>query len=169
MSQPAPITFPVYKEWRVQPDVPLERPYLETPELLQWVSDALRNVFRFDFVHYDDQLEATKPYFTESGWRVFQDQLSNYANADDVQTRKMFINSAPDSAPTLLNPGGVLEGRWAWWIQAPITINYVANDGKTSKSLTLQVLVVRVPTLNNLIGVAIDNIIVAQPGAKAGG
>jgi hypothetical protein len=170
LSEPPPITFPVNKEWRVQPDVPLEQPYLETPILLQWVSDTLRNAFQFDFIHYNDQLKSAAHNFTDDGWRVFLDQLNNYANYNDVQTKKMFINSIPDSAPFLINPGGVLLGRWAWWIQAPITIHYIGNDGTSSKTLTLQVLVVRVPTLNNLMGVGIDNIIVAQgAGAKAAG
>lgn len=170
LTEPPPITFPVSKEWRVQPDVPLEKPYLDTPALLQWVSDTLRSAFTFDFIRYNDQLKASGHNFTEDGWRVFMGHLNNYANYSDVQAKKMFINSVPDSAPFLLNPGGVLLGRWAWWVQAPITINYIGNDGTYSKTITLQVLVVRVPTLNNLMGVGIDNIIVAQgTGAKASG
>lgn len=170
MSEPPPTTFPVYNEWRVQPDVPLEQAYLDTPTLLQWVSDTLREVFNFDFIHYNEQLKDSASNFTDDGWRIFLDQLNNYAHYNEIQSKKMFINSAPDSAPTLLNPGGILLGRWAWWVQAPIVINYIGNEGRSTKTLMLQVLVVRVPTLNNLMGVAIDNIIVAQgAGAKAGG
>jgi intracellular multiplication protein IcmL len=170
ISVPPPVTFPVYKEWRVQPDVPLAQPYLETPILLQWVSDTLLSSIHFDFENYNEQLQAAQHNFTEDGWRVFVDQLNNYANPTEILSKKMFISSTPDSAPILLNPGGVLEGRYAWWVQAPITINYIGNEARTSRTLTLQVLVVRVPTLNNLMGVGIDNIIVAQgAGIKAGG
>lgn len=169
VTEPPPVTFPLYKDWRVQRDVPLDQPYLTTPELLQWVSDTLRNVLRFDFVHYNEQLQASAHNFTEDGWRVFVDQLNNYANPVDIQNKKMFVNAEADAAPTLINPGGILSGRWAWWVQAPITISYVGNEGRSTRTLMLQVLVVRVPTLNNLMGVGIDNVIVAQPGAKAGG
>ncbi len=173
LSEPPPVTFSVYKEWRVQPDVPLDQPYLARPELLQWVSDTLRKVFHFDFIHYNHQLNEALSYFTNDGKQVLQDQLKIYANADDIQTNKMFINSTPESAPviapTVTSPEGILSGRYAWWVQVPITIDYIGNNGHSSKTLTLQVLVVRVPTLNNLMGVAIDNLIVVQPGVKAGG
>jgi len=42
----------------------------------------------------------------------------------------------------------------------PITINYASYEKTYSKSLVLQVLVVRVPTLTNLAGVGIDNVLV---------
>jgi len=169
VTEPPPIRFAVSEEWRVQQDVPLEQPYLATPILLQWVSDALLNVFQLDFVGYNEQLKRASPYFTDDGWRIFLDQLNNYANYNNVQNKKMFIKSEPNSAPVILN-SGVLTGRWAWLIQAPITLRYVSNDGASSQSLNLQVTVVRVPTANNLMGVGIDNIIVSQgnTGTKAG-
>lgn len=163
MSEPKPIAFAVYKDWRVQADVPLDKPYLDQPVLLQWVSDTLRKVFTFDFIRYNDQLQDTTQYFTSDGWKVFLNQLNIYANYNDVTTKKMFVNSAPDGAPFIINQG-VLTGRYAWWIQAPIVINYAGPNHPVNKTLTLQVLVVRVPTLNNLMGVGIDNVIVAQGG-----
>ena len=44
----------------------------------------------------------------------------------------------------------------SWWVQMLININY---SGGYTQPLNLQVLIVRVPTLNNLYGVAIENII----------
>lgn len=168
-SAPPPQSIPVYSDWRVQPDIALDQSHLETPELLQWVSDSMRNVFRFDFLHYNDQLKSASMHFTDDGWRIFLDQLNNYANYNDVQTKKQFINSAPDGAPFITQQGLYL-GRYVWWVQVPIILSYVGADGSTSKKLSLQVLVVRVPTTNNLNGVGIDNIIVAQgSGVAAGG
>ncbi len=165
LDKPAPITFPVGSEWRVQPPVPLAEPYLLTSDLLQWVSDAVPSVFHYDFNHYDNQLKESSKYFTPDGWKVFLNQLNIYANYNNVQAYKLFVSSTPAGAPFILNQG-LLSGRYAWWVQMPININYAGYRPPGNKTLILQILVVRVSTLNNLMGVGIDNVIVAKGGIE---
>lgn len=160
-KKPAPVVFPVSAEWRIQADVPLDQAYLSIPEVLQWTSDSLRKAFVYDFNNYSEQLQKASKYFTPDGWNIFLNQLNNYANYNNVQTNKLFVNGVPAGAPYILNQG-ILNGRYAWWVQMPLDINYVKNSITTTRSLTLQLLVVRVPTLNNLMGVGIDNVIVAK-------
>ncbi|MBA3662492.1 MAG: DotI/IcmL/TraM family protein [Gammaproteobacteria bacterium] len=163
LNQPPPKTFMVEKEWRVQPAVPLSQPYLTTPDLLQWVSDVLPKSFMFDFMNYNDQLKDITSYFTAEGWKVFQNQLNIYANYNKVQSYKIFVSAVPAGAPFLFNQGLVSEtGIYGWWVQMPLTINYAGYSGTNSQTLTLQVLVVRVSTLNNLTGVAISNVLVVK-------
>jgi intracellular multiplication protein IcmL len=125
------------------------------------VNDTLLKVFVFDFNHYNEQLKNASQYFTEDGWKIFLNQLNIYANYNNVQAYKLFVNSSPASAPYLLNEG-LLSGRYAWWVQIQVNITYAGYAPPPTKTLTLQVLVVRVPTLNNLMGVGIDNVIVAK-------
>lgn len=161
LNRPPPIIFPVYNEWRVQSTVPLDQPYLSTPDLLQWVSDVLQKVFVYDFYHYNDQLKVTSQYFTPEGWKVFLNQLNIYANYNNVQRDKLFINATPSGAPFILQQG-LLSGRYGWWVQIPIDIDYVGMIRPMSQNLTLQILIVRVPTLDNLSGVGIENVIVEK-------
>lgn len=161
LNQPPPRTFLTENEWRVVKPVPVERPYLSDPDLLQWVSDAIQKAFVFDFVYYDDQLKNATQYFTTNGWKVFLNQLNIYANYNKVQADKSFITAAPSSAPFVLNRDTV-AGRYSWWVQMPLTLRYSSYTGTSTQPLTLQVLVVRVPTLDNLNGVAIDNVLVAK-------
>lgn len=168
LDKPPPLTFPVSDEWRVQAPVPLEEPYLATPDLLQWVNDTVQKLFVFDFNNYDDQLELLKTYFTADGWRIYLNQLNNYANYNNVQTNRLFVSMELQGAPIVLNQG-LLSGRWGWWVQMPITIKYAGAVPVPSKVITLQILVIRVPTLNNLDGVAIDNIMVDQGTDKGTG
>lgn len=161
MEKPKPVYFSTDKEWRVQASVPLDKPYLSTPDLLQWVSDAVRNAFVYDFNNYNNQLQASTQYFTSDGWKVFLNQLNIYVNYNTVQTNKMFVNPMPSGAPFILQQG-LLSGRYAWWVQMPIDLNYISYDRSSKQTLTLQILVVRVPTMNNLSGVGIDNVIVSQ-------
>lgn len=165
LDKPPPVTFLVGSEWRVQPPVPLDQPYLLTSDLLQWVSDAIPRAFNYDFNHYNTQLNSATKYFTPDGWKVFLNQLNNYANYNNVQAYKLFVSGTPAGAPFILNQG-LLSGRYAWWIQMPITVNYAGYNPPPAKTLVLQVLVVRVSTLNNLMGVGIDNVIVAKSATE---
>lgn len=161
LNKPPPVTFPVATEWRVRAPVPLNEPYLSTPDLLQWVSNVLPQSFVFDFNHYNDQLKDSAQYFTPDGWKVFLDLLNVYANYDNVLAYKLFINASPSGAPAILNQG-LIAGRYGWWVQIPIDINYAGYSPPPNKTVVFQVLVVRVSTLNNLTGVGINNVIVAK-------
>jgi intracellular multiplication protein IcmL len=163
LDKPVPISFSVAEEWRVQPDVPVSQPYLSTPEVLQWLGDVLPRSFTFDFNRYNEQLKRASQYFTENGWKAFLNQLNTYANYNTVTTNKLFVNGVPSNAPFLLRQPGILSdtGAFGWWVQFPIEINYAGQKPPLNKIVTFQVLVVRVPTLNNLTGVGIDNILLA--------
>lgn len=166
VTKPPPITFHVDEDWRIQPAVPLDQPYLSAPDMLQWVSNALPSVFQYDFNNYNQQLKQASQYFTADGWKVFLNQLNNHVNYNNVQTYKMFVSAKPDSAPFILNQGLIL-GRYGWWVQMPLSIKYMGNNRSSTEVLTLQVLVVRVSTLNNLSGVGIDNVIVENSANKS--
>jgi intracellular multiplication protein IcmL len=160
-SKPQPLVFPVDSEWRVQPAIPLNQPYLTKPNLLQWVGDVLPKIFLYDFNNYNEQLKQASQFFTPRGWTVFLNQLNNYANYNNVLNNKLFVNVEPLGAPILLN-SGLLAGRFAWWVQIPIKISYSGFKSLPTQFLTLQILIVRVPTLTNLSGIGIDNVIVSK-------
>ncbi|HEU5282020.1 MAG TPA: DotI/IcmL family type IV secretion protein [Gammaproteobacteria bacterium] len=165
LAKPAPLVFGVADEWRVQAPVPLEQAYLPLPDLLQWVSRVVPDAFDIDFMDYESQLKVSAGYFTQNGWSVFLSQLNNYVDQSLLVQNRQFVSCRPTGAPFVINQG-VLSGRYAWWVQIPIAIAFSGAVRTASKPLTLQVLVVRVPTDNNLMGVAIDNVIVLQNNAN---
>jgi intracellular multiplication protein IcmL len=162
LDKPAPVTFPMQEDMRVQKSVPLDQPYLLTPDLLQWVADVFPKAFTLDFNHYNDQLQTNAPHFTKSGWAAFLNQLNIYANYNNVQAYKIFVTATPGAAPIILRDGVLPDsGKYGWWVQMPVTINYAGYKPPPSVNLTFQILVVRVPTLDNLTGVGIDDVIQA--------
>lgn len=166
LSKPEPVVFAVDNDWRVLPPVPVDVAYIKDPDLIQWVSQVLPQVLTYDFLNYKSELQDNQQYFSENGWKKFLDQLDIYANYNSMQTTKMFVNANAGGAPIVINRG-VLEGRYAWWVQMPVKLSYSSPAGVSSKALVFQVLVVRIPTLNNLDGITIDNVIVkAGEGTK---
>ncbi|OGT47754.1 MAG: hypothetical protein A3E83_04945 [Gammaproteobacteria bacterium RIFCSPHIGHO2_12_FULL_41_20] len=158
-NKPQPMRFPVENDWRVVKPVPVEQSYLSITDLLQWVANSIPKTFNVSFVNYNADLTRSAQYFTGTGWKNFLNQINNYADYNSVQASKFFINSTLAGAPFILNQG-LLQGRYAWWVQVPVEITYTSYEKTYTKSLVLQVLVVRVPTLDNLIGVGIENVLV---------
>lgn len=157
LSKPKPITFPVGARWRVIEPVPVNKPYLSSAEVLQWVSENFSQSFNYDFLHYDEQLKSHMQYFTSNGWQVFVNQLNNYINYNTVQVSKQFVSGVPASVPLVENEG-LVAGRYAWWVTVPITITIANNERSSRQDVIFQLLVVRMPTTNNLVGLAIDNV-----------
>lgn len=169
LSAPPPLIFPVQNEMRVLAPVPLDQPYLSSPEVLQWVADVLPKSFDFDFNHYNDQIKAMEVHFTNDGWKQFVNQLNMYANYNNVQAYKLFIRGTPASAPAIVQKGLIEEtGQYGWKVEMQVNITYAGYQPLPNKLVTFQMLIVRVPTLNNLKGVGIDKIIQA-PATKASG
>ncbi len=160
LNVPAPVKFSTDNEWRIVKPVPVEKPYLAQSDLVQWVSDVLPKLFNYDFINYKSELQKNEQYFTGNGWKKFLGVLNTYAAYTLVDSAKLFITSNADGAPFVVNQG-LLGGRYSWWMQMPVKINYSAGQIQT---LDLQVLVVRVSTLDNLYGVEIENMLVLEKG-----
>lgn len=162
LSKPLPVQFATDNEWRVIGPVPVDKPYLSSANLLQWVSEVFPNVFNYDFVHYNENLEADKHYFTDNGWDKFLGVIGEYASYNTIQDSKLFMHASAATAPIILNQG-LLDGRYAWWVQMSLHLDYTSAEKREGKDIQLQVLVTRIPTLNNLDGVSIDNVAIVKP------
>lgn len=169
-SKPPPVYFATDNQWRTVAAIPVtEGNYPTDPDLKQWVSNALQSIFRYSFINYDNTLRSHRTYFTDNGWQVFQGLVNRFAAKTMVESTKTFVTGGPDAAPTITRFGLIPEQkRYGWWIQVPVSLSYT-TPGRDSytQSLTLNVLVVRIPTLDNLYGVAIENIQVPNQTIKS--
>ena len=165
LEKPSPVTFVTDNEWRAFPPVPLKQPYKKTPDLLQWVSDTLPTLFTLDFLNYKTELSALRQNFTDNGWKKLTDLLATYASVNIIQNAKLFVNAEATGAPFIVNQGEI-DGRYGWWVQMPIVIHYNSTDRHYDSSIALQALVVRTSTLDNLSGIAIDNLVEVAAPAK---
>jgi hypothetical protein len=168
VEKPSPVTFDTDADWRVFPPVPVNQAYVSSADLLQWVSMVLPKSFSFDFVGYTNELNDLPQYYTQNGLKKLMDLLNTYAEPKTIQDSKLFIQARPSAAPSVFQEGpigqGDLSGRYGWWVQMPLTIHYSSPNKVYDTPLALQVLVVRIPTLNDLTGIAIEDITVSKAG-----
>lgn len=162
-SKPKPVVFSVDNDWRVLPPVPVNLSYISAADLLQWVSGVVPSAFTYDFVNYSTELAAEQANFTANGWSAYQGHVNTYANRDTVEGSKLFVYGVAGGAPIIVNQALSAEGIYTWLIQMPVIVSNTAGESQT---LTVQVVVVRVPTTDDLNGVRIDNMIVTQSGGN---
>jgi hypothetical protein len=123
-------------------------------------------------MNYNSQSNDIEQYFSQNGWKKLQNLLVTYANPKTVLDSKLFILASPSAAPTVFNQGlinqGSLAGRYGWWVQMPLDIRYTNAEKAYTSSITVKVLLIRVPIVNDLSGIAIEDILVSNPqGGKA--
>lgn len=160
VDKPLPVTFATDDDWRILPPVPIDKPYLSDANLLQWISETFSTIFSFDFLTYEKKRGANQLYFTDNGWKKYNEFLTNNLPNNSVQTSKAVITGVPNGGPSIRNQGILPAKKYAWLIRIPIKIDYIGYNRSFSQIFEFQALVVRTPTLDNLSGVAIDDLIV---------
>jgi hypothetical protein len=168
LEKPSPVVFNTDAEGRVFPPVPLNLTYISTADLLQWASTVLPQAFSYDFMNFNTQYASLQQYFTPDGLAKLTTLLTIYANPKTVEASKLFIIATPSAAPTIFTQGaikkGTLAGRYGWWIQLPLDIKYTGSAEKDYiTQVIVKALVIRIPILNDLSGIAIDDILVSKP------
>ncbi len=161
VSKPSPVTFSTGSNWRVFPLMPVNQPWIATPDLIQWITDVVPSVLTIDFVNYTEEMQFAAKNFTQDGYKKYQQFLNQYASQSTLQSGKWFVNASAAGAPFILNQG-LLQGHYSWWIQIPVNLSYSSAEKGSTVPLVLQVLVTRVETTDDLKGIRIANMIVTR-------
>lgn len=154
-SQPQDRYFATTADGRIMQLVPLGVPNLDDPALLSWVSNAVTETMSFTYLNYQKELQKSSQNFTKSGWASFTNALQKSRILDSVQAEQQIVTAQPRSAPVLLQKG-VFNGKYRWLIKMPLAVTY-RGEGHISRTdtLNLQLVVERVPSLENPSGVGI--------------
>ncbi len=143
---------------------PLSNPMLKPTKLLDWTRKTVTSAYTFNFANYRKVFENLRKSFTDSGWKDFNDMLKNSRILDEVINKKLFMSTKIVGTPSILDDG-IINGHYAWRVQIPVSITYKFADKnageETKQSFTINVIVIRVPDLDNPEQVAITNLSVS--------
>ena len=127
--------------------VSLEKQHRSTEEVIRWVEGAVSEVTTFDENDYQKTLRDRQGYFDQAGQQQYIKFLQSAGVAKVLNSNQYYVRSFVEDIPLLLNEG-VVEGRYRWLFQVPITLTYMDRamvDYKESDpvsqrmSVTLQV------------------------------
>jgi intracellular multiplication protein IcmL len=145
------------QDGHIVPVIPTNQPITSLSVVENWMANAVVAANTYDFSNYRRQLGRAERYFTVAGWNGWLTALKQSSNFQSVLSDKMVVSAIPTSAPVLLSRG-IMDGRYTWVFQLPMSITYQVLNQKTPQNITYIVKVVRVPETNHPSGMAIESI-----------
>jgi len=164
-----PVYVPIAPNGQIVPTYALDQPPHQDKNVTeawvqQWALDGVRHAFNYDYLNYSEQINSAQSYFTYRGWNSFVKGLADSKNFNTVQQQKMIVKFTPKGAP-IIKKSTVLDGRLAWALQFDATLQYIAHDGAHQgfkQNVSVQVVIVRMSTVDSPKGIGIDQIIVDE-------
>ncbi len=156
--QPSPKYFATNPQGRIMRLYPLSVPMVSNSYILSWANQAAVAAYTYNFVNYRGQLQKASDYFTPQGWKGFEQALASSRNLQTVIARKLVATAVATGSP-VIEDQRVIAGRYSWRISLPVLIKYESASTRYKQSLVLRMIVVRVPTVDNPSGIAIQQFI----------
>ncbi len=149
-----PSYFAVNSDKSLIPLAPLDKPNLSQVALLRWSTVAVTSVYTYNFVNYQQELNAAAAYFTAEGWAAFRAALAESGNLENVINKKLIVSAVATGAPVILEQGR-LGDIYTWRVQMPILVTYQSASQFSQQPLTVTMLIRRVASLDNAKGIGI--------------
>lgn len=135
-------------------------PNLLPDTILHWASKAATFAYSFDYVNYNAQLRAVRPYFTDAGWQMYLASVQSLIDA--IVQKQLFVNGVVAGTPVIANQGDLPGRGFVWRIQIPFLVVYQSSSDTTTANYFVVLSLVRVPTSVNPQGIGIDQFVMAQ-------
>lgn len=121
-----------------------------------WLTDAVVELYSFDFLDYDKKVNEAQLYFTSNGYSKYLEALNNSGVKSSVIDKKVIVSTVPLGNPILVNSGNI-DGVDYWRFKVPVLINYTGGDKPISTKSLFDVNIQQVPAYISHKGIAITN------------
>lgn len=128
---PAPYTF---NGTSVAKLVRLELPNISNEAMMRWSSQAVADIFTFNFLFLDDHFEKIKEYFTDDGYAQFM--TSAQTLLDDARTKELRYQANSCDVVSILNTTTVKNvgtTSTLWLIEIPLLMEIESKSEKVLK------------------------------------
>ncbi|MEA1938865.1 MAG: type IVB secretion system apparatus protein IcmL/DotI [Pseudomonadota bacterium] len=134
--------------------VPLEQPNLSDATVLSWASRAAEETMSFGFSNYQRELQESSAFFTDSGWRGFQQALRTARTIDKMKAYSQLLTATVTGAPVLLDKRRIGDA-FVWRVQFPLLITYQSFNTREEQQQLVILVIRRRSTLENPMGIGI--------------
>lgn len=148
-------------EYKIFVMEPLNRPYLNKTQLFQWVVEAAMSVYTLNFVDYEENVQAAKPYFTDAGFASMVRALNSSGTISTIREKQLISTAIATAAPVIVEEG-VRQGRYFWELQLPLKVTYEGASELIPVDLIATITVARVPVEENPKGIGITSMVIRQ-------
>jgi intracellular multiplication protein IcmL len=161
---PSPRYFAVTQEGTLIPLIPMNEPNLSNESILQWATQATVRAFSYNYVNYREALQGLRDDFTDQGWEDFKAALKASNNLSAVINKKLIVSAVPTGAPVIIEQG-THQGIYGWRIQIPLLVTYQSPSEISPQPLRLELLIIRLSTLQSVRGIAIHQFLTIGSGS----
>lgn len=133
----------------------LDLPNMGKMAIGNWVSLAAGQIMTFGFNDIDERFALSQKNFTPQGWESFRKAILKSELIDKVLEAQQIITTVP-AAPPVLAQEGIVNGNYSWTFDMPLLITFRSGGVKTSRSLSVRMVVEMIPTPENPNGIGIS-------------
>lgn len=155
VSRPQDRFFATTSDGRLIRMIALNEPNMNDAALVSWAARASSDVMTFGFHDYQRRLQEASSYFTRRGWQSFTEALDRSRIMEGVTQAQRVVTSAPKSAPVIIQQG-LVDGIYRWIVELPLIVTYQSGTAQQSDTVNVQLVIVRVSTLDSPSGVGIQ-------------
>lgn len=153
---PKPIIFQATERKQVIRPLPLDDPAMSSAAVLNWVVEAIRVSYSFNYRSINNHIDKISPYFDNRGLTKFFEIVVSEPNMRLVKADKLIVSMHIKEAPKIVREGKI-NGRYAWRIALPIELRYENSIILKRQELDIDLYVWRVPETEAPIGIKITN------------
>lgn len=154
-SRPQDRFFATTSDGRLIRMIALNEPNMNDAALVSWAARAASDVMTFGFHDYQRRLQEASSYFTRRGWQSFTEALERSRLMEGVTKAQRVVTAAPKSAPVIIQQG-LVDGVYRWIVELPLIVTYQSGTAQQSDTVNVQLVIVRVSTLDSPSGVGIQ-------------
>lgn len=157
-SYTPPVKYiPVDAHGKVLKQIPTSQPVMSQANLKQWVFDATKKIFSYNYYNADTHGSVIRQYFSPESFKQYMKQFKNSPDLKRVK-KNFFIVVVKPSMPELNMQGQLRNGRRYWRYEINLQRLFINSQGFIKDSQDLIINVVRSNSDEAKDGVLIYNI-----------
>ncbi len=153
--------FATTADGRIMQLLPLDQPNMDDSAVISWAAQSATEIMTFGYHDYQRRIQQASRHFTKRGWESFAGTLQSSRTIESIEANQQNVSAQPRSAPILVRKG-VFRGKYRWELVLPIAVTFQSGNATRTDSLTVNLVIERVPSLENPNGVGIDQWIATQ-------
>ena len=154
VKNPSPIGFATNQNDQVIAPVPLDKPSISSAALNNWINEAVQLGFNFNYSNQPAIAPKLTEYMSDKAVAVYNAFFVQNEFLRQLTDKKIIVSVLARSAP-MVEESGVVDGRYAQKVTMDVDFTYSNMKFKKSESKKLIFLVLRVPEIENPIGITI--------------
>ena len=155
-SFPKPIFFPANEREQIIESTSLEQPGMSDAAVLNWVVEAIRVSYSFNYRSINNHINKIYTYFDKRGMSKFFQVISADTNMKQVKPDQLIVSIKAKEAPKIIKEGKI-DDRHVWLVNFPVEIRYENVAILRRQTIDIDLYVWRVPDTESPFGIKITN------------